>query len=98
MHYNAIRYLHRIGRLPYLTNRPDGCHACERKECPGSVCGEEADTPEHLLLRCPCVTGVRLRVLGNINIEPTQLQGGDAVAALAHGFWHHLRPLADGRR
>ena len=101
-HYSRSRqYLHRIGRLPYRTNRPDGCHACERKECPGSlcaVCGEEADTPEHVLLRCPCLAGVRLRVLGNINVEPVQLRDGDAVAALARGYWHHLKPLADGRR
>ena len=35
-HYTRSRqYLHRIGRLPFLTNRPDRCHACERKECPG---------------------------------------------------------------
>ena len=101
-HYSRSRqYLHRIGRLPYLTNRPDGCHACERKECPGAlcvVCGEEADTPEHVLLRCPCLAGVRLRLFGNINVRPMQLRDDDAVAALARGFWHHLKPLADGRR
>ena len=55
-------------------------------------------TPEHVLLRCPCLAGVRLRVLGNINGDPTQLQDDDAVAALARGFWHQLKPLADGRR
>ena len=27
-----------------------------------------------------------------------QLQDDDAVAASARGFWHHLKPLADGRR
>ena len=97
-HTRSRQCLHRI---ECLTNRPDECHASERKECPGSlcaVCGEEADTPEHVLLRCPCLTGVRLRVLGNINIEPIQLQDDGAVATLARGFWHHLKPLADGRR
>ena len=101
-HYSRSRQcLHRIGRLPYRTNRPDGCYACERKECPGSLCadcGEEANTPEHVLLRCPCLAGVRLRVLGNMNIEQVQLRDDDAVAALARGCRHHFKPLADGRR
>ena len=34
----------------------------------------------------------------NINVKPMQLQDGDAVAALARVYWHHLKPLADGRR
>ena len=91
----ARQYLHRIGRLP--TN---SCPGCPEKGCPAArciVCKEEADTPEHVLLRCPSLTGLRLRLLGNIYVEPAQLCDGDVVAALARGFRRHLEPLADGR-
>ena len=61
------------------------------------VCREEADTPEHVLLRCLCLAGLRLRLLGNIFVDPTRLRDGGVVAALARGFRRHLEPLADGR-
>ncbi|KAF0302132.1 putative RNA-directed DNA polymerase from transposon BS [Amphibalanus amphitrite] len=91
----ARQYLHRIGRLP--TN---SCPGCPEKDCPAArciVCKEEADTPEHVLLRCPSLAGLRLRLLGNIHVDPAQLRDGDVVAALARGFRRHLEPLADGR-
>ena len=51
-HWSRSRqYLHRIGCLP----SPD-CAGCPDKECPVGfciVCGEEADTPEHVMLRVP---------------------------------------------
>ena len=51
----STQYLHRIGRRP----TPD-CPGCMDTACPAArclVCGEEADTPQHVLLRCPCLCG-----------------------------------------
>ncbi|KAF0290371.1 RNA-directed DNA polymerase from mobile element jockey [Amphibalanus amphitrite] len=61
----SAQYLHRIGRRP-----TDTCQGCADTECPAArclVCGEEADTPRHVLLRCPCLCGTRLHALGNMH-------------------------------
>ena len=53
----AESYLHRIGRRP-----TDTCAGCSDGDCPASrclVCREEADSPAHVLLRCPCLAGTR---------------------------------------
>jgi hypothetical protein len=99
----SSQYLHRIGRLP--TRTCPGCPRCPGRpdpRCPAArcaVCKEEADTPEHILLRCPCLAGLRLKITGNIfiHIHETQLQSGGVITALACDFRHHLEPLADGR-
>ena len=95
-HWGRSRqYLHRIGRLP-----APACAGCPDVGCPAAVClvcREEADTPEHVLLRCPCLAGARLRLFGTICVDPVRLRDGGAVAALARGFIRHLEPLADGR-
>ncbi|KAF0309739.1 Ribonuclease H [Amphibalanus amphitrite] len=85
------QYLHRIGRRPIPT-----CQQCNLKACPAArciVCREGADTPEHVLLRCPCLAGARLRLTGNIHIRPEQLKDGELVAALAAGYLRHKEPL-----
>ena len=54
--------------------------SCPGKNCPAACCivrKEEADTPEHVL----SLAGLRLRLFGNINVEPAQLRDGDVVAA-----------------
>ncbi|KAF0314720.1 hypothetical protein FJT64_000079 [Amphibalanus amphitrite] len=51
------------------------------------------DTPEHVLLRCPCLAGARLRLTGNIHIRPEKLKDGELVAALAAGYLRHKEPL-----
>ena len=87
----SSHYLHRIGRRPV-----PACPQCRNVECPGAlcvVCREAADTPEHVLLRCPSLAGLRLRRFGNLNVQPEQLRDGEAVAALARGFCRHLEPL-----
>ena len=93
-HWSRSRqYLHRIGCLPSPAGCPD-------KKCPAGfciVCGEEADTPEHVMLWCPCLAGVRLREFGTICTEPAQLRDDRAVAALVRGYRRHTEPLADGR-
>ena len=81
------QYLHRIGRRP--TNQ---CAQCSDVGCPAGlclVCGEETDTPAHVLLRCPCLLGPRLRALGTINPTGDSLQRDDVVAALAAGYLAH---------
>ena len=78
------QYLHRIGRRP-----TPGCEQCNNVECPAArcrVCSEEADTPRHVLLRCPALAGRRLRRLGTINPEATEVRDDGVVAALAAGY------------
>ncbi|KAF0300914.1 Ribonuclease H [Amphibalanus amphitrite] len=80
----SAQYLHRIGRRPTAA-----CPGCADAGCPAArclVCEEEADTPQHVLLRCPCLCGARLLAMGNIHGRPTDLRRDDVVAALAAGF------------
>ena len=79
------QYLHRIGRRPIPTC-PSGCNdtGCPAAQC--LVCEEEADTPRHVLLSCPCLSDARLHALGNIHGRPSDLRQDDVVAALAAGF------------
>ena len=78
------QYLHRIGRRPTTT-----CPGCANFGCPAArclVCDEEADTPRHVTLRCPCLGGASLHALGCIFGQPSDLRRDDVVAALAAGF------------
>ena len=81
------QYLHRIGRRP--TNQ---CQQYSDAGCPAGlclVCKEATDTPEHVLLHCPCLLGPRLRALGNINATERDMRRDDVVAALAAGYTAH---------
>ena len=65
------------GSVSISTGSAASLAGMRRVSCPAElclVCREEADTPEHVLLRCPCLAGARLRILGTIYITPTQLQ------------------------
>ena len=65
----SVSYLHRIGRRP-----ENACQQCSELSCPVVrclVCREGPDTPEHVLLECPCLAGVRLRLLGTSDRDPT---------------------------
>ena len=87
----AESYLHRIGRRP-----TDTCAGCSDGDCPASrclVCREEADSPAHVLLRCPCLAGTRLRLLGSIHPPPQAMRDADVVVALAAGYLRHKEPL-----
>ena len=55
---------------------------------------------EGMLLRCPCLAGAGLRLLGSINVTTKQLQDDGVGAPLAHDFrcQCHLEPLTDGGR
>ena len=85
-HWSASQqYLHRIGRNP----TPD-CERCEDVRCRGGLCPlcrEEADTPQHVLLRCPALMQHRFRLTGNIHC-PTREQArrSSYVAAMAAAF------------
>ena len=50
-----------------------------------------------MLLDCPCLASARLRLLGNIRRDPTQLRDGGAVEALGLGYLHPQEPLGYGR-
>ena len=87
----AESYLHCIGRRP-----TDTCAGCSDGDCPASrclVCREEADSPAHVLLRCPCLAGTRRRLLGSIHQPPQAMRDADVVAALAAGYLRHKEPL-----
>ena len=65
--------------LRAVQQRGVSCRRCR-------VCSEEADTPRHVLLRCPALAGRRLRRLGTINPEATEVRDDGVVAALAAGY------------
>ena len=91
----SLQYLHRIGRHPSAA-----CPQCPDKRCPAAlcaVCREEADVPEHVLLRCPSLAGARLRLTGSIHIDPEQLRDADLVATLVAGYHRHREPLGYGQ-
>ena len=95
-HWDLSRsYLHRIGRQP-----SQECQQCGDLACPAAlclVCREGPDTPEHVMLRCPCLAGGRLRLFGTIYPTASQLRDGGAVASLARGYLSHREPLGYGR-
>ena len=74
------QYMHRIGRSP--TRECQGCNDlhCRAGWC--LLCREEADTPEHILLRCPALMGLRLRLTGHIHPTLEEARRDDVVAAL----------------
>ena len=83
-HWSGSRqYLHRIGKLP-----TDDCAQCEDVECRAGVCilcQEEADTPAHVLLRCPAIWMRRRRMLGDPP-DRRGLRDTEVVANLASGY------------
>ncbi|XP_043195854.1 uncharacterized protein LOC122367106 [Amphibalanus amphitrite] len=77
----SAQYLHSIGRHP----SPE-CAQCSDRGCRAGwcrACGEEADTPDHVLLRCPALMNARLRIFGTIFPSLSDVRRDDAVAALA---------------
>ena len=81
-HWSAsAQYLHRIGRNPSRSCAQCSDPDCRVGWCP--ICREEADTPRHILSRCPALMGTRLRLLGCINPTLEDLRSGGVVAALA---------------
>ena len=85
-------FLHRIGRRP-----SPACAQCSNRNCPTAlllVCREEADTPEHVLLRCPHLGGTHLYLLGTIRPSPDSLKDANVVTvfyatkSLSSGLWY----------
>ena len=78
--------MHSIGRSPSAACAQCRDLLCEAARCP--LCGEEADTPRHILLTCPGLMGVRLRTpaVGNILPTPDEVWRSDVVAALVAAF------------
>ena len=44
-----------------------------------------------MLLQCSSLAGLRLRLLSNVHLEPSQLRDCDVVAALARGLGPRLQ-------
>ena len=82
----SAQFLHEIGRNPSPSCQQCRNTDCEAARCP--LCGEEADTPRHILLSCPGLMGVRLRLpaIGNILPTPDEVRRSDVVAALTAAF------------
>ena len=77
----SAQYLHRIGRHP-----SPSCARCSSLICPAGwcrACGEEGDTPDHVLLRFPALMLVRHRIFGTIFPSRRDVGTDDAVAVLA---------------
>ena len=82
----SAQFLHEIGRNPSTSCQQCRNTECEAARCP--LCGEEADTPRHILMTCPGLMGVRLRLPAVGNILPTteEIRRSDVVAALTAAF------------
>ncbi|KAF0300921.1 hypothetical protein FJT64_026689 [Amphibalanus amphitrite] len=82
----STQFMHSIGRSPSAACAQCRDLLCEAARCP--LCGEEADTPRHILLTCPGLMGVRLRIPAVRNILPTpdEVWRSDVVAALVAAF------------
>ena len=77
---SSTQWRHRVGQAPSRA-----CDRCENKRCPAAlclVCREEADTSEHILLRCPALMRTRFRLLGTIAPSPEDVRDDAIVAAL----------------
>ena len=63
---------------PRKTQDAPACARCSERDCPASrciICREEADSPGHILLRCPSLAETRLRLLGSIYPLPEDESG-----------------------
>ena len=69
----SAQFLHEIGRNPSPVCPQCRDTKCEAARCP--LCGEEADTPRHILMTCAGMMGVRLRIPAVGNILRGRLQG-----------------------
>ena len=77
------QYLHKIGRLPTAD-----CFKCEKEECPAGrclICQVEADTPEHIIIRCQALWERRQRLLGDPP-DLHRLRENSVMASLVSGY------------
>ena len=76
-HWSGARsYLQRIGRSPSpITGGCQGCSSDDCRESWFSLCREEPNKTDHLLLRCPALMGRRSRKCLTIHPEPEEIWG-----------------------
>ena len=78
---SSAQWRHRVGRNPARSCEQCSDPACEAARC--EVCREEADTPSHVLLRCPALMRTRHRVTGTICPSLEDVRDAEVIAALA---------------
>ena len=83
------QYLHRIGRNPSAECPRCSELACRAGRC--TLCREEADTPWHVLLRCPALMRTRFRLTGSIHPDTGEARRDDYIAALGTAKAARLR-------
>ena len=80
----SAQWRHRVGLNPSRQ-----CEQCPSRRCDAArcvVCREEADTPQHVLIRCPALIRTRHRLLGTISPGMEDVRGAEVVAALAAAY------------
>ena len=80
----SAQWRHRVGQNPSRL-----CQQCPDMHCGAAVCvvcREEADTPQHILLRCPALMRTRHRLLGTICPNMEDVRSAATVAALAAAY------------
>ena len=80
----SAQWRHRVGQNPTRQCRQCPDVRCRAALC--AVCREEADTPLHILLRCPALMRVRHRLLGTISPSAEDVRSAATVAALAAAY------------
>ena len=76
----STQWRHRVGQSGTRLCAQCSDPRCSAALCP--VCREEADTPEHVLLRCPALMSTRMRTLGTIMPRMEDVRAAAPVAAL----------------
>ena len=80
----STQWRHRVGQAPSRQSE-----RCENPRCNAAlcaVCREEADTPGHVLLRCPALMRTRHLLLGTISPTMEEVRSDAAVASLGTAY------------
>ena len=88
----STQWRHRVGQAPSRQ-----CKQCDNPQCSAArcrVCREEADTPKHVVLRCPALMSTRYKLLGCLYPEMEDVRSADVVAALGAAYRDFLSRTA----
>ena len=88
----STQWRHRVGQAPSRQCKQCDNPQCSAARCP--VCREEADTPKHVVLRCPALMSTRYKLLGCLYPEMEDVRSADVVAALGAAYRDFLSRTA----